>query len=175
MSCLLLYSFKLCQPAILPVLIDVYPTQEEFNEKYTFTFYDLNLAAMDNTYYKTHSDLLMEMVRQRIMQDFQLVPQAVIMASRNKTADGKNRQSYQIKNKSSNISAEKDCEKNAANLKASLENPAIALSMGHRFQTIQYNPDIDAVKVVAYSRNDARNIGGNKVRVSPRIEVVCGY
>ena len=159
---------KLCQPAILPIVIDVYPTQEEFNEKYTFTFYDLNLAAMDITYYKTHADLLMEMVRQRLTQDFQLVPQSVIKASKDKSKrdnDDKHRRAYQTKKNSTDLSGGKDYPRKVDNASVvSEENPPIALSMGHRLQTMQYNPDVDAIRVIAYSRNDTSNKRGNKFK-----------
>jgi hypothetical protein len=101
-------NFKsLCQPAILPVQIDVYPSQEDFSKNYKFTFYDINLAAMDITYYKTHEDLLMEMVRQRLLQDFQLVHQAVVMKSRKKT-EGKKRNVRSMKKSPSEMSVEKE-------------------------------------------------------------------
>ncbi len=149
---------SLCQPAILPVMIDVYPTQEEFNEKYNFTFYDLNLAAMDITYYKSHADLLMEMVRQRLTQDFQLVPQSVLIESRIKSLGP-------AKIPPANLSVEKGYRrKTKKSPTSSADSPVIALSMGHRFQTMQHNPDVDAIRVVAYSRKDASNVGGNKVR-----------
>lgn len=159
---------SLCQPAILPVMIDVYPTQEEFHEKYNFTFYDLNLAAMDNTYYRSHSDLLMEMVRQRLTQDFQLVPQSVLIESRIKSlgdTDSNRRRGYPAKIPPANLSVEKGYRRKTKNSPtSSADSPVIALSMGHRFQTMQHNPDVDAIRVVAYSRKDASNIGGNKVR-----------
>ena len=141
---------KLCQPAILPIQIDVYPTQEEFNELYSVTsIYDLNLRAMDITYYKTHADLLGEMVRQRIIQDFQLVPEAVIMESRKKTKMGTT-----VK-KSSSENSEKDYQRKPFDkFDFSADSPPIALSMEHRLQTIQLKPDLDSIGVVVYTRKD---------------------
>jgi hypothetical protein len=153
-----LNHFQLCQPAILPVQIDVYPSQEDFSKNYKFTFYDINLAAMDITYYKTHEDLLMEMVRQRLLQDFQLVHQAVVMKSRKKT-EGKKRNVRSMKKSPSEMSVEKEYPRKRGDAKNSVEDtPAISLSMGHRFQTIQYKPEEDAVRVVIYSRHNAMNI-----------------
>jgi hypothetical protein len=74
---------SLCQPAILPLTIDYYPTpQELMNEKiYKVNHYQLTLQGMENTGYSSHRKLLMEMVRQRITQDFQVVPPSVLSAS----------------------------------------------------------------------------------------------
>jgi hypothetical protein len=74
---------SLCQPAILPLTIDYYPTpQELMNEKiYKVNHYQLTLQGMEHTGYSSHRKLLMEMVRQRITQDFQVVPPSVLLAS----------------------------------------------------------------------------------------------
>lgn len=142
-------------------MIDVYPTEEELKKKYSLRFYDLNLAAMDITYYKTHADLFMEMVRQRLIQNFQLVPQAVVMASGKKATIETD--SSRRRRKSSEMSIKKDYTRKQEEISPA-DNPKIALSMGHRLQTIQYQPDIDAVRVIAYARNDASNVAGNKVK-----------
>jgi hypothetical protein len=75
---------SLCQPAILPLTIDFHPSPQELNnpEKFHFQFYDLLLSATDHSYYTSHSELLMEMVRQRLVQDFQIVPQSIIKESK---------------------------------------------------------------------------------------------
>ena len=49
--------------------------------KYRFSHYEVTLDAMDGTYYKSHSELLEEMVTQRLIQDFQLVPQSILNQS----------------------------------------------------------------------------------------------
>jgi len=158
-------NFKsLCQPAILPVKIDVYPTQEEINKKFRFQFYEVNLDAMDLTYYKSHADLLMEMVRQRLVQDFQLVPQSVLMESRriktSRVAD-----IYEGKQRSlPSASASNNQKLNMEHHRKSTGNSEHVLSMGHRIQKITHNPTSDAIKVVVYSRNDASNDQGNKAR-----------
>ena len=60
--------------------IDHLPTPQELNDqsKYTFKQYSVNLDAIDDRHYKSHSDLLKEMIVQRLIQDFQLVPQDII-------------------------------------------------------------------------------------------------
>lgn len=75
---------SLTQPAILPITIDFHPPQQELNDpsKYNFKYYAVTLDAMDLSNYGSHADLLMEMVRQRLIQDFQLVPSNIL--NRNK-------------------------------------------------------------------------------------------
>ena len=74
---------SLCQPAILPTTIDYHPTPTELNDpsKFQFGHYSVALDDMDRTYYQSHSDLLREMVKQRLIQDFQIVPRSVIQHS----------------------------------------------------------------------------------------------
>lgn len=74
---------SLCQPAILPLTIDYFPSPQELEdvEAYQFTPYQLTLQGMEHTHYESHRELLMEMVRQRITQDFQVVPPSVLSAS----------------------------------------------------------------------------------------------
>jgi hypothetical protein len=74
---------SLCQPAILPLTIDYFPTPQEMNDKsvYRYNHYQLTLQGMERTHYSSHRELLMEMVRQRITQDFQVVPPSVLSAS----------------------------------------------------------------------------------------------
>jgi hypothetical protein len=38
----------------------------------------VTLSGIENNHYATHADLLMEMVRQRVTQDFQIVTQAAV-------------------------------------------------------------------------------------------------
>ena len=70
---------SLCQPAVLPMTIDHFPFFKELNDpsKYTFNHYLITLDAMDDRHYKSHTDLLKEMIVQRLIQNFQLVPHDV--------------------------------------------------------------------------------------------------
>jgi hypothetical protein len=74
---------SLCQPAVLPLTIDYFPSPQELEdaEAYGFASYKLTLQGMEQTHYASHRELLMEMVRQRVTQDFQVVPTSVLSAS----------------------------------------------------------------------------------------------
>jgi hypothetical protein len=74
---------SLCQPAILPLTIDYLPTPQELADM-TFSHWNKLLGGMEHSHYTSYSDLLMEMVRQRLIQDFQLVPPAVVHESRSR-------------------------------------------------------------------------------------------
>ena len=75
---------SLCQPAVLPLTIDVFPSPKELNNtnKFQFNPYQITLDAMDGTYYKSHTDLLEEMITQRLIQDFQIVPPSVVQSAK---------------------------------------------------------------------------------------------
>ena len=74
---------SLCQPVALPLTIDYIPSQKELDNpnKFSFSFYQITLAALDHSHYGTYEDLLSEMVGQRITNDYQVVPRAVVQAS----------------------------------------------------------------------------------------------
>jgi hypothetical protein len=155
---------SLCQPAILPVTIDVHPTPQELNDqsKYSFNHYQLNLDAMDLTYYTSHSELLMEMVRQRIVQDFQLVPQSVLDRNRKEADHGleitKPRTlplDTKINTYDANVGASGRIKGSSpTNANGKIQH---VLSMGHRFHIISCNPTSDCVDVVQYLAKNAYN------------------
>ena len=72
---------SLSQPAILPLTIDYYPPPQELNS-FLIRTWDIPLTDIERGHYKSHSDLMMEMIRQRITQDYQIVPQSVVLESR---------------------------------------------------------------------------------------------
>ena len=72
---------SLSQPAILPLTIDYYPPPQELNS-FLIRPWDISLADLDRAQYKSHSELIMEMIRQRLTQDYQVVPQSVVQESR---------------------------------------------------------------------------------------------
>jgi hypothetical protein len=78
---------SLCQPAVLPLTTDFHPEEYELNDptKYEFNHYNIFTDAVDLSYYKSLDDLLMEMVIQRIIQDYQIVPDAVVRESQNRS------------------------------------------------------------------------------------------
>jgi len=69
---------SLTSPAILPISVDYFPSRQEIDQYFQFNIYNVTLSDFDNTPYETHADLLMEMVRQRITQDYQLVPPSCV-------------------------------------------------------------------------------------------------
>ena len=74
---------SLTSPAILPLSVDHFPTQQELKDEnyFQFSFYTVTLGGIENNHYEKHADLLREMVRQRVTQDFQIVTEAAIANS----------------------------------------------------------------------------------------------
>jgi hypothetical protein len=74
---------SLTSPAILPLSVDYFPSPQELRDESTFqfNFYQVTLGGIENNHYTTHADLLMEMVRQRVTQDFQIVTSAAVAES----------------------------------------------------------------------------------------------
>ncbi len=74
---------SLTSPAILPLSVDHFPTQQELKDEksFQFSFYTVTLGGIENKNYEKHADLLREMVRQRVTQDFQIVTDAAIADS----------------------------------------------------------------------------------------------
>jgi hypothetical protein len=71
---------SLSQPAVLPLTIDYYPPPQELNT-FLISFYDIELDR-EGSQYKSPSELMMEMIRHRLTQDYQVVPQSVVQESR---------------------------------------------------------------------------------------------
>jgi len=69
---------SLISPAILPLSVDYFPSRQEIDQFFQFNIYNVTLSDFENTPYSTHADLLMEMVRQRLSQDYQLVPPSCV-------------------------------------------------------------------------------------------------
>ena len=69
---------SLTSPAILPNSVDFFPSRQEIDQFFQFNIYNVTLSDFEDTPYSTHADLLMEMVRQRITQDYQLVPPSCV-------------------------------------------------------------------------------------------------
>lgn len=74
---------SLTSPAILPLSVDHFPTQQELKDEnsFQFSFYTVTLGGNEKKNYEKHADLLREMVRQRVTQDFQIVTDAAISES----------------------------------------------------------------------------------------------
>lgn len=80
---------SLTSPAILPLSVDHFPTPQELKDEnsFQFSFYQVTLGGIENTNYDKHADLLNEMVRQRVTQDFQIVTDAAIAESKKRATE----------------------------------------------------------------------------------------
>jgi hypothetical protein len=69
--------------------VDFFPSPQELKDEnnFQFNFYQVTLGGIDNNPYATHADLLMEMVRQRVTQDFQIVTPLAIAESEKRAAE----------------------------------------------------------------------------------------
>ena len=74
---------SLTSPAILPLSVDYFPSPHELRDPNTFQFspYTVTLGGVDRKHYSTHAELIVEMVRQRVTQDFQIVTAAAVEES----------------------------------------------------------------------------------------------
>ena len=77
---------SLTSPAILPLSVDYFPSSQELRDESTFQFspYTVTLGGLDKKHYSSHAELMMEMVRQRLTQDFQVVTAAAVEESENR-------------------------------------------------------------------------------------------
>lgn len=80
---------SLTSPAILPLSVDHFPTPQELKDEnsFQFSFYQVTLGGIENNHYEKHADLLKEMVRQRVTQDFQIVTDAAITESKKRATE----------------------------------------------------------------------------------------
>jgi len=153
---------SLCQPAILPVTIDVGISSKELNDPHTYSLnhYEVILEAVDFTHYKSHSDLLKEMVKQRLIQDFQLVPESNLLQKNLREGDrNKTCVQHSVIPKSDSITSARSIgmqnphlPHRSSTMPLSQEKRPIqhTLSMGHQVQVLTYDPTSDAVKVVLH-------------------------
>lgn len=74
---------SLCQPACLPMTIDFHPSPKELEDQAKFSVkqYSVTLPPMNETTYKSHKDLLDDLLIQRMRQDYQIVPPNIIQQS----------------------------------------------------------------------------------------------
>jgi DEPDC5 protein C-terminal region len=133
---------SLTAPAVLPLSIDYFPKQEEIDHNFTFSIYNVTLSEFEHKNYSSNKDLLDEMVRQRLTQDFQLVSEDYINASnyrREALHDG-------LTHARLDTVVEDD----------SPETIRQFLSMGHRLHAITYDPSADLIEVTRYDAKDAQ-------------------
>lgn len=132
---------SLSNPAVLPLTTDYYPHPNDLHAMYTESFYTLTLSLSDSSStlsasvpsYRNHSELVTEMVCQRLSQDFQLVATSAgtaidnrsrIPAGTTKRGPGGESRDYQ--------------------------SIVFHLSMGHRIHQIIYNEELQTIEVKRY-------------------------
>lgn len=134
---------SLTAPAILPISIDYFPNQEEIDREFTFSSYNVTLSEFDHKNYASNQDLYVEMVRQRLTQDFQVVSEDCINASlyrREKHPKGGSNGRVSSTDGTSHPQALRQF-----------------LSMGHRLHVITYDPSADMIEVYRYDDKDTQN------------------
>ncbi|EEC45548.1 predicted protein [Phaeodactylum tricornutum CCAP 1055/1] len=134
---------SLSSPAILPLSVDYFPPQQDIVLNFQFNIYNVTLSEFEHTNYSSNRELLDEMVRQRLTQDYQLVPPSHVNAS--------NYRSESVRDNLANRQAQ---------TKSETENPEIVrkfLSMGHRLQVLTYDPASDTVEVNRYNAKGAEH------------------
>eukprot|EP00980_Cylindrotheca_fusiformis_P010443 scaffold2322_cov135-Cylindrotheca_fusiformis.AAC.2 len=153
---------SLTSPAILPLSVDYFPSPHELRDESRFQFspYTVTLSGIDKSHYSTHDELLMEMVRQRVTQDFQIVTAAAVEQSKSRPESQR-----QARNSKPQLRG-----KGRSSVPSSLpaikpENSGVSkryLSMGHRIQVFECDPSSDTIEIVHYNEisatNDALNV-----------------
>ena len=78
---------SLTSPAILPLSVDYLPSPQELRDetRFRFTPYSITLSGIEKSFYNTHDELMMEMVRMRVTQDYQIVTAKAVKESHNRT------------------------------------------------------------------------------------------
>lgn len=126
---------SLAAPATLPLSIDYFPPRRERELNFTFSMYNVTLSEFERNNFSSNKELLMEMVRQRITQDYQLVPSYLV-------DDSDNERRRRL--------VRKDGED------ASSDDIRMYLSLGHQLQVLHYDPNSDTVEVKTYLSKDAQ-------------------
>ncbi|CAB9514153.1 GATOR complex protein DEPDC5 [Seminavis robusta] len=142
---------SLCCPAILPLSVDYFPSRQEIDQYFQFNIYNVTLSDFENTPYSTHGDVMMEMLRQRISQDYQLVTPSCVDETVHRANPAMGRAPYGSGRASSVIpKLPKETNENERPIKH-------FLTMGHQLQEITYDPSTDTIEVVRFNERDAQN------------------
>lgn len=131
---------SLTAPAILPISVGYFPNQSEVDLLFTWGVNNITLKEFDRSYFSSNKDLLMEMVRQRLTQDFQLVPPSHVNTSnlrRETLRDGLANRGHR--------------ESSSSGLMRQF------LSMGHRLQVLTYDEEADIIEITRYDAKDTQN------------------
>lgn len=124
---------SLTAPAILPLGVDYFPTREALDFNFSHNLYTISLSEFQNNNYTSHLDLLGEMVRQRLSQDFQLVDPGIVDPN-----------FFTFRREVVNRRVKSDVVR-------------FFLSMGYRLQVLTYDPSSDLVEVETYTSNQAKH------------------
>jgi hypothetical protein len=117
---------SLCQPAILPLSTDYFPSIEDIKNNY-YTFCDYHLVLDPASPYRSPETLLVEMINQRLAQDYQLLE--------NELVDLRQYKKFIL---------------SSDDYKDTPDHHFVALSMGHRLQFLSYIPSKGNVQVHGY-------------------------
>ena len=128
---------SLSAPAILPISVDYFPPQAKIDLNFRINQYSINVSDFEHRNFSSTKFLLLEMVRQRITQDFQVVPRSNVNASNYR----KEWLSRQVVFDEKPDSPEDDQG----------DPLRMFLSMGHRLQVLSYVPSADTVHVTQYT------------------------
>jgi hypothetical protein len=134
---------SLTAPAILPLSIDYFPKQEEIDHHFTTGFHNVTLSEFEHKNFSSNKDLLVEMVRQRLTQDFQVIPDDCIDTKK-----------YRMEP----LESGRDTVDAALKQNAGASSDAIRffLSMGHRLHTITYHAHLDVIEVRRYDAKETQ-------------------
>lgn len=153
---------SLTSPAILPLTTDYFPSPKDLHTCYNESFYTLTLPSITAEMvpkYTSHEELLIEMVCQRLANDFQLL-------------------SFGRENKPLADVAE-SVVSTPANPRG--KSPTITtkmryrLSMGHRIHQLIYDPELQTIEVKKYSRHDTTPLPCGTGGTDPRSASVHQY
>jgi hypothetical protein len=131
---------SLTAPAILPISIDYFPKQEEIDHHFTTGYHNVALSEFEHKNFFSNKDLLVEMVRQRLTQDFQVIPDGCI--------DSKKYRMEPVEGgapDSSVVSVDQNSTTNTMRF---------FLSMGHRLHTLTYYLHRDMIEVRRYTAKE---------------------
>ena len=132
---------SLTAPAILPLSIDYFPPQEEIDYHFTSGFHNVTLSEFEHKNFSSNKDLLVEMARQRLTQDFQVVPEDCI-----------DMRKYRMVPLEGTLNASTE----ATAKTGGTETIRLFLSMGHILHTLTYYKSRDIVEVRRYTAKETQ-------------------
>ena len=132
---------SLTAPAILPLSIDYFPPPEEIDHHFTTGFHNVTLSEFEHKNFSSNKDLLIEMVRQRLTQDFQVVPEDCI-----------DMRKYRLEP----LEGVSNTNTEATSQLGEPETLRLFLSMGHILHTLTYYMYKDIIEVRRYTAKETQ-------------------